>query len=319
MFISGLVLNKNLQNNIDDLYNILKMNVVKTEELTFEEAIQSTELFYFDVYFSKNGTLVFLNYDLCLEPYTIIDLNILTFIISENSDSYALGYSENESNILNLKSLEGKISGKGKKNIQEKNISIEELIYQYIAKLLGKSFFDIQNDERIVRYHVSNYDWLKKVEENKTNILEPLDLKFFSDEEILDSFNKLVEYCILNNINFYLHPSLIESKNQKIVQNIIDIRKHVGFKKSFLEKLKPPFSKDGYHAYYMIGKFNKENLDVKTSLFLFNLIKDENINNTSVSNEDLNSDMALLIFAGLIIILLFAGLIYVIYSVFTLP
>ena len=56
--------------------------------------------------------------------------------------------------------------------------------------LIGKNFFNIQNEEKIIRCHVSNYDWLKKEEINKTNILEPLDIKYFSDDELLNSFNK---------------------------------------------------------------------------------------------------------------------------------
>jgi hypothetical protein len=322
LFISGLAINKNFKNELDVLNNILKMNVVKTEELTFEEALVSnTDLFYFDVYYTENGTLVLLNYDLCTYSYLINELNALSFVVSEHTDSYMVHYSENGKDKFNITKIEGRLTGNGKKIIKDNNITVDELIYQYIENLIGKNFFNIQNEEKIIRCHVSNYDWLKKEEINKTNILEPLDIKYFSDDELLNSFNKIVEYCILNNINFYLHPSLIELKNQKIIQNIIDLKKYIGYKESSLGKLKPQFSEDGYHAYYMIGRFNKENLDVKKSLYLFNLIKGENSknNNRTDSQFDLNSDMILLIFAGIVILLLITGLIYVIYNVFTLP
>jgi len=47
------------------------------------------------VYFSKNGTLIFANIDYCLEPYSHIETNILTFALSETSMTFNIGYTEN--------------------------------------------------------------------------------------------------------------------------------------------------------------------------------------------------------------------------------
>lgn len=194
LFLSGLAINKNYKNEVDVLYNILNMNVVKTEEVTFEQAIDSTtELFYFDVYFTANGTLVFLNDDLCMQLYQINDLNALSFIISENSDTYMANFTENGKTKFKITKVDGKLTGNGKKIIVANNLTTDELIFQYIENLIGKSFFNIQNEEKLIRCYVSNYDWLKKEEVNKTNIHEPLHLKYFSDEELLEFFDKTVQ------------------------------------------------------------------------------------------------------------------------------
>lgn len=330
LFLSGLAINKDYRNKIDVLYNILKMNVVKTEEVTFEESMDSdTELFYFDVYFSSVGTLVFLNYDLCMHSYLVEESNTLSFIISENSDTYSLNYTENGKEKIHLEQVAGVLKGSGKKIIKDNNLTIDELVFKYIENLIGKRFFDIGNEEKLIRCYVSNYDWLKKPEVNKTNILEPLDLIYFSDEELLDLFNKLVEYCKSNNINFFLHTSLQEPENQIIVQNIIDLKRHVEYKENLLKILKPKFPMDSYS---MIGKFKKENLDQKISIMLFDLIKNISISNKNVnqkwndSNKKLidnkktkDSDFLSMIFVILFILALLVGLIYVFYNVIALP
>lgn len=326
LLLSGLAINKNYKNEVDVLYNILNMNVVNTEEITFKKAIDTTtELSYFDIYFSSKGTLVFLNDDLCMHSYVISESDALSFIFSENSDTYMFNYSENGKKKYKITKVEGKISGSGKKLINENNVTIDELIFQYIENLIGKSFFNIQYDEKLIRCYVSNYDWLKKEEVNKTNILEPLDIKYFNDYELLEFFEKTVQYCKINNINFYIHTTLHEPKNQKIIQNIIDLKNHIGFKENVLEIIKPKFPMDSYH---LIGKFNKENFDSQTSSLLFELIKNENKNVQNINpkwkegNENIDdnekttkSDVVIMIFALTIIVALVIGLIYVIISV----
>ena len=327
LFLSGLAINKNYKKEVDVLYNILNMNVVKTEEVTFEQAIDSTtELFYFDVYFTDNGTLVFINDDLCMQSYLINELNALSFIVSEHTDSYMVHYSENGKDKFNITKIEGRLTGNGKKIIKDNNLKVDELIYQYIENLIGKNFFNIKNEEKIIRCHVSNYDWLKKEEINITNIHEPLHLNHFSDDELLEIFEELFQHCVTNNINFYLTTSLHEPKNQKVVQNIIDLRSQVGSKKILLEKLKPKFPMDSYH---MIGKFKEDKSDVKTSFLLFDLIKNNSTQNINPKWKDFDeklddnqkasdSDYILMIFVGLFILALLFGLVYGIYGVVTL-
>lgn len=327
LFISGLAINKNFKNELDVLYNILEMNVVKTEELTFEEALVSnTELFYFDVYFTDNGTLVLLNYDLCTCSYLINELNALSLVVSEHTDSYMVHYSENGEDKFNITKIEGRLTGNGKKIIKDNNLTVDELIYQYIENLIGKSFFNIQNEEKIIRCHVSNYDWLKKEEINKTNIHEPLHLNHFSDDELLEVLEELFQHCVTNNINFYLPTSLHETKNQNIVQNLFDLRRQVAFKDNLLEKINPKFPMDSFH---LIGKFKEDKSDIEASNLLFDLIKNNSNQNIKPKWKDFDeklddnqkasdSDFILMIFAGLFILALIFGLIYVIYGVVTL-
>lgn len=319
-FLSGLVFNKNFQNDEEFLYKILKMNVVETEEITFEEATKKeTDLYYFDVYYSKQGTLILFNYDLCLEPYLQDEFDIMTFIIAVHSGSYLLNYSEKGIAKLTLKDFNGKIQGKGKKILLDSNLSLEELIYQYFEKLLGKEFGEILNEEKVIRCHVSNYDWKKQVEINKTDILKPLSVNFLNEEEIFDLFDKLIQYCKTNRINFFLNSSLHKKENLNIIKNINDIKKKIDSNANLHDRIKPKFPMNSYN---MIGKFTDENLDHKTTFHLEDLIKNVDIKKEFAKrreDEDLENETIFDKLFGyiflLIILAVFVGMIFLIYFI----
>ena len=58
--ISGIAINKNFENNTEELSRLLGVELQIENEIIFEDACENwKEEGYFDVYFSKNGTLVF--------------------------------------------------------------------------------------------------------------------------------------------------------------------------------------------------------------------------------------------------------------------
>ena len=57
--ISGIAINKNFENNTEELSKLLGVELQIENEIIFEDASENwKEEGYFDVYFSKNGTLI---------------------------------------------------------------------------------------------------------------------------------------------------------------------------------------------------------------------------------------------------------------------
>jgi hypothetical protein len=345
--ISGLVINKNYQKNFDELQNTLGWNLRKGEEIDFETATSNwKEENYCDVYFSENGTIIFLNIDYCTEGHPLDNLNTLTFGYSEVSMTFLLDYFKKGIEYRSIMEVDGeRIVDEGKKlEVEEKSEEVSEIIWNQIEVVLGKNFHEIDNSEIAHRYYFvqnesTNNDFDDKENQlNKINILEPLDVKYFTDDELIEYFNKIVIYCRDNKVNFFLHPTLLEDKNKKVVQNLIDIKYYIGSKENLLNIVRPKFPMEGY---YMIGKFKKDNVDFKTSKLLFDLIENykvENNENTKITTNEVSnnkwieidkklddnskasdSDFVLLIIAIIVLLVFFGGLIYVIYDIFTLP
>ncbi len=63
--ISGLVIDKNYENNIAELESVIGQRLIFEKEVIFEETLESwKEDTYCDVYFSKNGTLVLVSMEI---------------------------------------------------------------------------------------------------------------------------------------------------------------------------------------------------------------------------------------------------------------
>ena len=69
--VSGLVMDRNYEDNFTELQNGLGWKLEKESEIDFETASENwKELDICDVYFSEKGTLIFLSPDMCSEPFT---------------------------------------------------------------------------------------------------------------------------------------------------------------------------------------------------------------------------------------------------------
>lgn len=153
--ISGLVINKNYENNFDDLQEALGWTLKKQEDISFLTASSNwKDTGICDVYFSDKGTFLFLNMDMCARSWGIKNANTLTFTLSEISMAFYIGYCENgivKRTIMEVN--EQRMQDNGEKlTIEEKSPDTSEMIWNQIGVVLGKRFWDIEQDEKAERY-----------------------------------------------------------------------------------------------------------------------------------------------------------------------
>lgn len=154
--ISGLVINKNYENNLDDLQQKLGWSLQKVEDINFETASENwKEPNICDVYFTETGTILFLGMDKCMESYPIEDVNTLSFILSEVSMSFNLNYCENGINKRSFMATEGmKVMEEGEElDAEHKNDDLSEVIWEQIGIVLGIPYMEIDLGANATRYH----------------------------------------------------------------------------------------------------------------------------------------------------------------------
>ena len=158
--ISGIAINKNFENNTEELSKLLGVELQIENEIIFEEASENwKEEGYFDVYFSKNGTLVFANIDYCLEPYSHKETNILTFALSETSMTFNIGYTENDVLVRSIMKVNDEIVDEEGEPLQceiDNEDDMTEAIFDQIGEVIGTHFYEIELDEKAYRFALKN-------------------------------------------------------------------------------------------------------------------------------------------------------------------
>lgn len=158
--ISGIAINKNFENNTEELSKLLGVELQIENEIIFEEASENwKEEGYFDVYFSKNGTLVFANIDYCLEPYSHKETNILTFALSETSMTFNIGYTENDVLVRSIMKVNDDIIDEEGEPLQceiDNEDDMTEAIFDQIGEVIGMHFYEIELDEKAYRFALKN-------------------------------------------------------------------------------------------------------------------------------------------------------------------
>lgn len=108
--ISGLVIDKNYQNDLGTLEQLLGRSFLLEGEVPFEEA---TSIYrddaYCDAYFSDRGTLLFLASEYGSDMYLVSGQRTLAFVLHEVSESYSLQYSEDGAPRRAILSVEDKL------------------------------------------------------------------------------------------------------------------------------------------------------------------------------------------------------------------
>ena len=167
--ISGIAINKNFENNTEELSKLLGVELQIENEIIFEEASENwKEEGYFDVYFSKNGTLVFANIDYCLEPYSHKETNILTFALSETSMTFNIGYTENDVLVRSIMKVNDEIVDEEGEPLQceiENEDDMTEAIFDQIGEVIGMHFYEIELDEKAFRFYLKTTDEIVSREE----------------------------------------------------------------------------------------------------------------------------------------------------------
>ena len=174
---SGLAINKNYESDIDKLIDILELDLENQELVLFEDAVtNSATSDYIYFYFSQKGTLILMDDDSCLSPYKIDNNKCLTFVINEYSMSHFLAYCEGD-DLLREKMVTDEMVltdfGEPLKGEDPEDLS-ETIIYQ-IGAILNKSFFEIEADERVLRFSFVNRNDIIEEPSSKPDIKVPFE------------------------------------------------------------------------------------------------------------------------------------------------
>ncbi len=165
--ISGLVINKNYKDNLESLQKELGWFLQKEEEISFELASSNwKDNKICDIYFSEQGTLMFMSTDLCSEPLPVKRQNTLSFTLSESEMSFDLNYCERGALERSIMEVENnRITDDGEKlDIEDNTEDTAEIIWDQLGVVLGKSFWDIELEEKAVRYRFVCEEEFRKVE-----------------------------------------------------------------------------------------------------------------------------------------------------------
>jgi len=151
--LSGLAINKNYENEFDNLQKELGWNLQKQSEIDFETASSNwKDDRICDAYFSEKGTLLFISMDMCAESWPLKKDNTLTFALSETSMTFNINYCENGIEKRSIMEVNGeRMQDEGEKlEIEDKSEDTSEIIWNQIEVVIGKSFWDIEPEEKLL-------------------------------------------------------------------------------------------------------------------------------------------------------------------------
>lgn len=154
-YLSGVVLNKNFQNNFEELQTELGWKLKKGEEIDFETASENDkEEEFCDVYYTENGTILFVEMDMCTQPYPIVGCNTMAFAMADSSGAYNLDYCENGVVKRSIMEVDGnRVQDTGNAlTVEEKSSDVSEIIWNQMETMIGKRFWDIEPEEKANRY-----------------------------------------------------------------------------------------------------------------------------------------------------------------------
>lgn len=155
--ISGIVINKNLEDNLAELSEILKLKLSFDKEIDFETATQNDkDESILDVYYTEKGTIAFAHIDSIAEENKYPKVKVLTFLVEDAALKFSFNYAENNRSTRYLMELEGElIDDDGEPlAVEARSMHIAETIWKQINKLLGESYWKIEGTEKAYRYHI---------------------------------------------------------------------------------------------------------------------------------------------------------------------
>ncbi len=152
---SGIAFNKNYENDFETLQKELGWNLEKQGDIIFEEASENwKDEAYCDVYYTENGTLLFAEFDRCLDAITIDQVHTLSFGVSESSMTFSMHYCEDGE----LKRALMEVDGATFEDIgdplpiEKENPAVFDVIFAQLKELIGQEFFGIDLAVPCTRY-----------------------------------------------------------------------------------------------------------------------------------------------------------------------
>lgn len=153
--LSGIAINKSYENEFDNLQKQLGWNLEKQAEIDFETASSNwKDDGICDAYFCEKGTLLFISMDMCTESWPLKNDNTLTFALSETSMAFNINYCENGIEKRSIMEVnDERMQDEGEKlEIEDNSEDTSELIWNQIEVVIGKRFWDIEPNEKAIRY-----------------------------------------------------------------------------------------------------------------------------------------------------------------------
>lgn len=155
--IAGIAAGKNLENNIAEIEQSIGYKLELIEKIDFETASRNWKDNEFcDIYFGKNGTLIFLSHELSIEPYSIMDLPTLTYAMSETAMTFCFHYYNKGEFVRSLMEAEGnELRSDGTPlEFESSPVDCSSLIWELIDKTIDGKYFAIDLEEPSYRYRL---------------------------------------------------------------------------------------------------------------------------------------------------------------------
>ena len=155
---TGIAINKNYQDKIEEIEKILGMKLTLKEEIYFETAMSSHKPDYAcDIYFSEDCTIAFLAEPIQPDINSLsTDRQIASFMASETAMVFGLEVAKNNISIRSMTEFNGeRMDDEGEPFIEENEGDGMRVVFQGIANTINKSFWGIEPDEKAYRYTIA--------------------------------------------------------------------------------------------------------------------------------------------------------------------
>jgi hypothetical protein len=283
--LSGLVINKNYSDDFEGLQKQLGWNLIKQDEINFETASSNwTDEGICNVYFLDKGTLMFINMDMCTDGYPLKNDNTLTFALSETSMAFNINYCENGIEKRSIMEVNGeRMQNEGNPlEVEEKSGDTSEIIWNQIEVVLGKSFWNIEPDEKAMRYVFTTNNGQSEIAEQDFDINTPISKddisNKFSDTELFNLFDEILKFAQTNQINIFLHPWAHKDNSRKFM-NLFSIVEEISKRPNVTQKIE---SRMPLERFKMICRFDPDKVDDKTNKQML-----QELNKIKLGNNDL--------------------------------
>ena len=155
--ITGIAINKKIDNAAESLKELLGFDVAFEEEIDFETASENWKVEgIIDLVLLERASIIFTDMDIAMGSYKLTDAVVLSFAISETSDAYNLVLNNGHTTLRNIMEVqserindEGEILGN-----ESHNQTISELIFSTLEVVLGQSYYIINADAQAFRYSI---------------------------------------------------------------------------------------------------------------------------------------------------------------------
>lgn len=156
--LSGIVIGKTYKNSLDLFKKQIGLELELVKEISFEEATSgNTEHGYCDICFTDQGTVVFIEENLCEEMYLIKDAKVMTFVLSDTMKMSRIMYSDGvgHKRVLITTNDEEIVSEGTPLAIEKEGKEVSELIWDTLTDIMEEDFEQLEESANCYRYKLS--------------------------------------------------------------------------------------------------------------------------------------------------------------------